>query len=611
MGKKYIKIQNLLFPRTKELDQHWWLFYRGNRFFYNKQESARQLRKGEYAEFFTYFNAFSIEKWKKYTCLDRIFLRLRVSGNFSVQTFGHYMVGNEIKKEFYDDLHFDLKERREVMVPFPKDAKAQVFGFVISATDTFSLYGGEYVSLVDDTQIRDINISLVTVTFKKEDFITRNLKLLENEIFYADEELARHLYVRVIDNGRTLSEEEWNSDYIHIYPNPNVGGSGGYTRGMMESLEDMEHVPTHVLLMDDDVMILPESFIRTFSMLRLMKDEYRNHFISGAMLFYEHLNVQHEDVGYVHEDGSYGPRKPRMEMHLWDSVIRNEKIYEDKPNMYAGWWYCCVPVSMMNMDNLPIPLFIRGDDVEFSIARQAKFITLNGICVWHMGFSAKYNPAMELYQVHRNSLIIQATSDVTPEIDFIDRIKEFFWIELKRFNYVSCDLLLDSIADFMKGPEFLKTPEGEHIMKRQGARQRPMKALAEEYPEIPVDLGHIYVHDKPLSSWKQFWYDVTFNGQLLPTWMLDRKPGVIAYDWFDAPEKQYLKESVLAVCPMNATGDLRYRSRREFLRLIKRYRAVMKDYKANAGKVRAAYKASRNEITSSGFWKGYLENDTQ
>ena len=103
----------------------------------------------------------------------------------------------------------------------------------------------------------------------------------------------------------------------------------------------------------------------------------------------------------------------------------NYKIYEDKENMYAGWWYCCIPVSKMDINKLPLPLFIRGDDVEYSIANHAKFITLNGICIWHMGFTTKYNPAMELYQVHRNSLIIQATSDVTPEVDFIERITKF------------------------------------------------------------------------------------------------------------------------------------------------------------------------------------------
>lgn len=37
------------------------------------------------------------------------------------------------------------------------------------------------------------------------------------------------------------------------------------------------------------------------------------------------MHVQHEDVGFVSEDGTYGPRKPSMEMHLATSVLLNEK----------------------------------------------------------------------------------------------------------------------------------------------------------------------------------------------------------------------------------------------------------------------------------------------
>ena len=42
--------------------------------------------------------------------------------------------------------------------------------------------------------------------------------------------------------------------------------------------------------MDDDVMILPESLIRTYNLLKIVRPEYEHHFISGAMLFYEEMN---------------------------------------------------------------------------------------------------------------------------------------------------------------------------------------------------------------------------------------------------------------------------------------------------------------------------------
>ena len=64
------------------------------------------------------------------------------------------------------------------------------------------------------------------------------------------------------------------------------------------------------------------------------------------------------------------------------------------------------------------------------------------------GICHKINMPMEFYQVHRNSLIIQATSGVTPEVDYLKRIKDIFDREISRYNYVGCDLLLDAVDEF-------------------------------------------------------------------------------------------------------------------------------------------------------------------
>ena len=86
------------------------------------------------------------------------------------------------------------------------------------------------------------------------------------------------------------------------------------------------------------------------------------------MLYFEQMNLQHEDVGYVHDDGSYGPNKRIMEMHRWDCVFENDEDVDFHADSYAGWWYCCIPVKKIDRSHLPVPLFIRGDDVEFSVA---------------------------------------------------------------------------------------------------------------------------------------------------------------------------------------------------------------------------------------------------
>ncbi len=107
---------------------------------------------------------------------------------------------------------------------------------------------------------------------------------MKKQIFASDEPIAKGFHMFVVDNGRTLNVDEVSDDNVTVIPNANVGGAGGFARGMMAAL-DID--ATHVLLMDDDVRVMPESFIRTFNLLSLRNDDYENAFINGAMLSLE------------------------------------------------------------------------------------------------------------------------------------------------------------------------------------------------------------------------------------------------------------------------------------------------------------------------------------
>lgn len=622
MGSVKFKLQNILIDINRYLDEHWWMLYRGSRFSYNKFISAHTLREGDFVEFFTYFNSLSLEKWKKYTNAGKITLNLTCKGHFLVRIFGHYMDGNDACKEMFEAHEYNLKEKTEISIPIPEDNKSSVLGFQIDVfrydypdksgdRSSFFLYEGNWSTLVDSSLINDIRIALTTVTFKKEDYITRNMAILERELFYSDEPAKKHIKVRIIDNGRTLDPDDFESEYIQLVPNENTGGSGGYTRGIIEAINDKEYDPTHVLLMDDDVMVLPESFVRTYSYLALLKKEYDERFLSGAMLFYEHMNIQHEDIGYVHDDGSYGPNKPDYALHTWDAVLNNAQEIKYHENSYAGWWYCCVPVKKIDRNHLPVPVFIRGDDVEFSLANNAEFLSLNGICIWHRGFSTKFNAALELYQVHRNSLIIQAMSGICKDIDFVKRIDGFFWKELARLAYNNCELLLDAVEEFCNGPDWLYEPNGETIMKEHAKKNEVMLPAASAYPDIWIDYGSIYRgSDKPLTDKEMKRYKKTCNGQTLPDYMLKDEIAVIAYDWFDDPAKQYLAKAILAVNPHEKTAYLRKRDKARFKELVARHKRVMTYYKTNRAAIEARYAESAKTLKTETFWRKYLHMDS-
>ena len=143
-------------------------------------------------------------------------------------------------------------------------------------------------------------------------------------------------------------------------------------------------------------------------MLLLVKPKYKEYIISGAMLCYEEMDVFHEDVGFLGADGGQNSSKGHGKIVDMADMLQKEEAKTKKADSYAGWWYCCVPVTMIEKNGFALPLFIRVDDTEFSFRNNAKFITMNGICVWHMGFTLKFNYFMEYYQVFRNFLIEEA-----------------------------------------------------------------------------------------------------------------------------------------------------------------------------------------------------------
>ena len=78
-----------------------------------------------------------------------------------------------------------------------------------------------------------------------------------------------------------------------------------------------------------------------------------------------------------------------LDMRETRSLMRNESA--PKPD-YNAWWYCCMPVEYAFKNGLPLPLFIKCDDVEYGIRCITNLILMNGIGIWHQDFSAKYNP---------------------------------------------------------------------------------------------------------------------------------------------------------------------------------------------------------------------------
>lgn len=116
----------------------------------------------------------------------------------------------------------------------------------------------------------------VICTYKREDYVQRNLRhLRETVLAQPQAEIARHLEVFVVDNGQTLRRDEVESLGIRLFPNKNLGGSGGFARGIIEALRRREEF-SHVLLMDDDILLESNVLVKTIRFLQIVRSEHQD-----------------------------------------------------------------------------------------------------------------------------------------------------------------------------------------------------------------------------------------------------------------------------------------------------------------------------------------------
>jgi len=273
------KIQNLIFPDCEWKDKHQEMLYRGVKMIYDPGRKSWNIPVGGVVECFTYFNSLSIKKWIKYTTADKFYLHLKIKGSFKIHFFGHYIEtpidkkGNSIpveetlnkikemdinrthfiyravdngiiKKEIFEERSFRFDEPNELILPVLYD-KASVVGIFLTANSECEIFDGYYSAVCFEQLLNPVDISIVSCTFQKEEYVKQNINILKNEIILSGkqggcDEIFEHIFVNIVDNGRTLIPEEHEGYRLKIYPNPNAGGAGGFTRGMMETIKRSE-----------------------------------------------------------------------------------------------------------------------------------------------------------------------------------------------------------------------------------------------------------------------------------------------------------------------------------------------------------------------------------
>ena len=446
-------------PGTREL------FFRGDAA--DGGHGSLRFRAGQRASFDTYFNLLSHAMYKRYCGMTRFVLSLHGMGKFRADFFHQPDKGESTpfySCEFDDcaDIGLDLSD-----VP----ANGFVY-FALTALSDGELFSGHFAG--EPVQTNDVRIAAVVCTYRRESFVEKNLRRVDAAV-QAWPEWADRLHFFVVDNARTLRLPP--SPLYTIFPNRNLGGSGGFARGMAEAFWAGGY--THVLLMDDDICFDFSTLQRTHALLSALLPAHAQATVGGAMLLLDRPTVQYEAGGRFDGARLFSCNR-NLPLEQTASLLQNER---PAPANYTAWWYCCMPLSYIAAHGLPLPLFIKFDDVEYGLRCAQEILLCNGIGIWHQGFAEKYNCALEYY-TKRNSLLVGALHFRLRQCKsaFVFLYGVYKQLALKR--YAAAELVLRAYEDFFRGPDFFEQTDAEKLNAEiQAARPRELsqKELAALY----------------------------------------------------------------------------------------------------------------------------------
>ena len=230
------------------------LYFRGG----THVEGGIALHAGDVLSLDTYFNCFNYQKYRDLTVLESISVRLSLSGKAHVRLSTYDGETERTVEETDADGACVLTAHLSALPP------SAILYPVIEATEDTVLHGGEYFA---EAKGSAPDVAIAICTYRREEYLRNNLKIL-------DRARIPHLsHVIVVDNGGTLTEADLTGENVTLVKNPNYGGSAGFTRGIMEA-KRARH--THVILMDDDIVIYPAAIERMTVFLSLLKKEFKN-----------------------------------------------------------------------------------------------------------------------------------------------------------------------------------------------------------------------------------------------------------------------------------------------------------------------------------------------
>lgn len=550
--------------------------------------------------FNTWMNTFAARKFSTYCELGNVYLTLKIQGKCRLEITGNSRCAG---KPNVDHVLYSGEIQDEVCIEVPraKEYDGLFFSIIQDLGSPVVILGGAWCT--DVAPLRRNKMAIVTCTYKREDYITRNVELF-NHFMRSNPELQDRLKLIVVDNGQTLPETI-QSEYVELYPNMNAGGAGGFTRGLIEIRKKNEGY-TRVLFMDDDVEVFTESFFRTLVMADYLLHEHRQAFINGAMLdmydkrqFIENLALQHELwVRAYHNPCDLSYDNILRVNNIPESVFHNPDIKTD-----SAWWYSCFDLELVEQKGLPLPVFFRGDDLEWGWRNFGNtHISMNGICVWHAPFVFRVSKSADYYYLPRNMFMVH--SIYTPS--FKSWWKGIFHSYRKyltrTYNYVGLEMFTMALQDILKGDAAFRENPSEQLKRVNAANNNSLWKDCKTPDEMQKAL-----HPAPfkLRKGRRLLYKLTSKGQFCPPAFMKKKRNVP--DWYPPVEAFAMVRTVNLYNPLRN----QYEVRSFDLSKIRYYKRticqLINQIDQRFEQLQTIFNKAHQEFSTEEFWKSYLD----
>lgn len=582
-------LQRLVLPRAETTEPLLYVRTQGDVSFANE---TAVLVKGAELSFDTSFGVFAAGRWKRLTSVECLSVTVHASGSGRIELVGVRSVvrGLSLQEKIVASSGISLSGKTTLEVPdFAKTSIGTYFIRVSAEQSDVVVSGGQWTTTT--TAPREVRLSLSITTFNRQDYVkptvAKVLQLVENV-----DSLRDRMRILVVDNARNIDFDTAPNAPITVVQNPNLGGAGGFARGIIH-LRD-EGWSTHVLLMDDDITLEPEALVRTFALFTFARDA--NLCIHGAMLSEEQAWMQFEAGSKYRWRSLYPLRAIGREDDLRERKLALRDAHEKK-FAYTAWWYTAFPISITR-DN-PLPVFVRGDDVAFGLMHTGKHsVTMNGVIVWHADFGLKNNPSSLFYE-KRNFAIV----------DTLVFANHHWWHLARRFialsfrnlfsmRYASVEYMIRGVRAYLAGPEALMATD-------HSALHDELRKVTEEKPgPLPAELAAVAITKPRPKAIRLIGFALAIplvGGYILP---------------------KIMRRDVLKTAPIDSRavglatrynrilyrhdrlpeGFLVVRDSRRFFSLLREVCVVTKDIALNYRRLKREYKAAYPTLVSDASW---------